>query len=163
MRCIDFAKEIVDFAKEIKPDEKWLLKGKIDTIRNKCENNKEYILSMGYAIHFADSPSTPLLFAPIFMAMGINGVSENAKAVFLNAKSINTLRPHVKKMIVDAHRDQDLETLTKDLMCAVYHSSTPAKQDLILNMTRAMIDDLSKKDNVLDTNATKDNSTEMGL
>ncbi len=91
MRHVNFAKEIVDFAKTITPEQKGLLKNKIGELMGKCENSKEFILSMGYAIHFADTPSTPLLFAPIFMVMGIDEASENARAVYSNAKTINTV------------------------------------------------------------------------
>lgn len=163
MRHVNFAKEIVDFAKTITTEQKGLLKNKIGELMGKCENSKEFILSMGYAIHFADTPSTPLLFAPIFMVMGIDEASENARAVYSNAKTINTLRPHVKKMILDASRDQDVETLTKDVMCAVYYSQNKAQQELILNMTKAMLENLNKKNNELDINTTANRYPEIGL
>lgn len=163
MRHVKFAKEIVEFVKTITPEQKVLLKNKIGELMGKCENSKEFILSMGYAIHFAETQSTPLLYAPIFMVMGIDETSENARAVYSNAKSINTLRPHVKKMILDASRDQDVETLTKDLMCAVYYSQNKAQQELILNMTRAMLENPNEKNDELDIKTTLNRYPDIGL
>ncbi len=105
----------------------------------KCENSKEFILSMGYAIHFADTPSTPLLFAPIFMVMGIDEASENARAVYSNAKTINTL------------------------MASVYYSAGTKEQSLVLRLTETTIDQLSKNENRVYKRQQRDNENSFDI
>lgn len=165
MRHPAFATEIVECASNTNFSELSILKEKISSIKEKCSDNKEFLLSLGYAVHYADNEETSHIISRLFKAMGVEGPSENSSAISEGSKNfnINKLRPHIEKMLIDASKSNDLDTLVKDLMAGVYYSAGSKEQSLVLRVTETTIDQLSKGDNVIYKTSKMENENSLGM
>lgn len=165
MKHSSFATEIVECANNINFSELSILKDKISSIKEKCSDNKEFLLSLGYAVHYADNEETSHIISKLFHAMEVEGPSQNACAISEGSKNCNIkkLRPHIEKMLIDASKSNDLDTLVKDLMAGVYYSTGSKEQSLVLRVTETTIDQLSKEDNGIYKKSKNDNENSLGM
>lgn len=137
-----FAQELAEFAKKERSIP--LIREKADEIKMKAANPQEFLLAMGYAVHYAGNPSDRHILSRLMFAMDITEQSENALEVSRNAFNcaIPRLKPHVEKMVAEA---KDVDVLVKDVMNAVRYAGTDREQSLILRLvegkTRKLVPD----------------------
>lgn len=133
-----FAQGIVDVAKSTRSKD--ATREEIERVKNVCESKQEYILSMGYAVHYADNKTDDKhakdCITHIFGAMKFSKDVGHATEIAANANGcrINTLAPHIKDMIA---RNNDVDALVNELMGAVYYANTSHEQSLILRLTES--------------------------
>ncbi|MBP4081750.1 hypothetical protein [Aeromonas sp. MrichA-1] len=138
MSYSNFAQSIVDVAKSTRSKD--AIREEIERVKNACESKQEYILSMGYAVHYADNKTNDRYakdcITYIFGAMKYSKDVGHATEIAKNANGcrINTLAPHIKDMIA---RNNDVDALVNELMGAVYYANTSHEQSLILRLTES--------------------------
>lgn len=165
MRHPAFATEIVECANSIKISQLQVLKDKIASIKEQCADDKEFLLSLGYAVHYGDSEETHHIITKLFQAMGVEGPSETSNAISEGSKNcnINKLKPHIEKMLTDALNKNDMNKLIKDLMAGVYYSAGTKEQSLVLRLTETTIDQLSKNENRVYKRQQRDNENSFDI
>lgn len=165
MRHSSFATEIVECANSIKINQLQVLKDKIASIKEQCADNKEFLLSLGYAVHYGDTEANHHIITKLFQAMGVEGPSETSNAISEGSKNcnINRLKPHIEKMLTDALNKNDMDTLVKDLMAGVYYSAGTKEQSLVLRLTETTIDQLAKNENGLYKKQQRENDSSLDM
>lgn len=140
MSYSQFASKLVEFAKSEKSIEK--VKLEIERIRTRTTDPQEFLLTMGYAAHYADNDDTQHVLSRICHAVGIDRISRNAEEVYINADNcaIPRLKPHVIKMVKES---ETVDTLVHDVMNAVRYSKTSHEQSLILRLVEGQTRDLA--------------------
>jgi hypothetical protein len=139
-----FAQGIVDVAKSTRSKD--AVREEIERVKNACESKQEYILSMGYAVHYADNKTDDKyakdcithIFGAMKYSKDVGSATEIAASA--NGCRINTLAPHIKDMIA---RNSDVDALVNELMGAVYYANTGNEQSLILRLTESGTRNLS--------------------
>ena len=143
MRHAKFAEKLRDLA--CQNDDIGVIKDELKRIKSIAMDSQEYLLSVGYAIHYADNEDTQFAVRRIMVALGDHATTQEAKDVSQNSGSCNfgILKPLVSQMVKSANGDIDL--LASSIADAVYYSDGSRQQSAVLQSIKSCTKHLSSE------------------
>lgn len=148
MRHAKFAETIRDLAYTEKNVD--VIRAELKRIKLAASDPQEYLMAVGYAIHYADNENTQGAISRIMRALPEDGeidLSKEAEAVFKNSAQSNMgiLKPLVADMVKSANGNVD--ALASAIAKAVYYSSGSHPQSAVLQSVMSCTKHLSSEHN----------------
>lgn len=145
MRHAKFAETIRDLAYTEKNVD--VIKAELARIKSIASDQREYLMAVGYAIHYADNKDTQAAISRIMRALGEPEITKEAEEVYKNSANCNfgILKPLVTDMVKSANGD--IDALASSIAHAVYYSNGAKPQSAVLQSVMSCTKHLSSEYN----------------